>query len=107
MSAGGKLPQGIAPGGRSGHAPRMTTADPVQLFAEIAELVRRFAPPGAVLERSSELTSDLSIDSVQAMDLVMEIEDRYGIDIPVNEIADLVTLGDLVDLVARQLAQRG
>jgi acyl carrier protein len=41
------------------------------------------------------------------MDLVMEIEDRYGIDVPVNEIADLVTLGDLVDLVARLLEARG
>lgn len=87
--------------------PAMTTPDPDRLLAEIGELVARFAPPGARLERSTELTSDLSIDSVAAMDLVMEIEDRYGIDVPVNEIADLVTLGDLVDLVARQLEARG
>ncbi len=85
----------------------MSQPDPDRLFAEVSELVARFAPPGARLERTTELTSDLSIDSVAAMDLVMEIEDRYGIDVPVNEIADLVTLGDLVDLVARQLGARG
>lgn len=86
--------------------PVMTTPDPDRLLAEIGELVARFAPAAVAIERSTELTSDLSIDSVAAMDLVMEIEDRYGIDVPVNEIADLVTVGDLVDLVARQLGAR-
>lgn len=86
--------------------PAMTTPDPDRLLAEIAELVARFAPAAVTIERGTELTSDLSIDSVGAMDLVMEIEDRYGIDVPVNEIADLVTVGDLVDLVARQLGAR-
>lgn len=85
----------------------MSTPDPDRLLAELSELVACFAPPGVPLARATELTSDLSIDSVAAMDLVMEIEDRYGIDVPVNEIADLVTLGDLVDLVARQLGARG
>jgi acyl carrier protein len=84
----------------------MTAPDPDRLLAEIGELVARFAPAAAAIERGTELTSDLSIDSVAAMDLVMEIEDRYGIDVPVNEIADLVTVGDLVDLVARQLGAR-
>lgn len=87
--------------------PGMTTPDPDRLLAEISALIARFAPPGAKIERRTELTSDLSIDSVAAMDLVMEIEDRYGIDVPVNEIADLVSVGDLVDLVARQLGARG
>lgn len=84
----------------------MSTPDPDRLLVEISALVARFAPAGAQLTRATELVSDLSIDSVAAMDLVMEIEERYGIDIPVNEIADLVTLGDLVDLVARRLAAR-
>lgn len=84
----------------------MSKPDPDRLLAEIGELVARFAPPGARLGRETELQSDLSIDLVAAMDLVMEIEERYGIDVPVNELADLVTLGDLVDLVARRLGER-
>jgi acyl carrier protein len=38
---------------------------------------------------------------VAAMDVVMEIEDRYGFDVPVNQIAELKTAGDLVALVRR------
>lgn len=70
-------------------------------FAKVCELVARFAPEGAVLGPDAELAAQLNIDSVAAMDLVMEIEDHYGIDIPINEIADLRTLGDLAGLVRR------
>ncbi len=100
------MSRGLRDGGKAAMRAAMTAPDPDRLLAEIGELVARFAPPGAAIERTTELTSDLSIDSVAAMDLVMEIEDRYGIDVPVNEIADLVTVGDLVDLVARQLGAR-
>ena len=76
------------------------------LFDDICALVRKFAPPGAVLGPSTELSADLNIDSVAAMDLVMEIEDRFAIDIPVNQLSDLRNLGDLVALVGAQLKGR-
>ena len=81
-----------------------TDSDPV--FSEVKGLVARFAPPGAVIERSTELATDLNIDSVAAMDLVMEIEDKYDIDVPINQIADMKTLGDLVQLVRDQIDYR-
>jgi acyl carrier protein len=40
------------------------------------------------------------------MDLVMEIEDRFGIDVPVNQLSELRTLGDLAGLVAGRLKGR-
>jgi acyl carrier protein len=76
-------------------------SDPV--FSEVKGLVARFAPPGAVIEPGTELAADLNIDSVAAMDLVMEIEDKYDIDVPINQIADMKTLGDLVELVRGQI----
>jgi acyl carrier protein len=83
----------------------MTTAEDA-LFKDVCGLVRKFAPGGAALEPSTELSADLNIDSVAAMDLIMEIEDRFEIDIPVNQISDLRNLGDLVELVRGQLKGR-
>ena len=77
------------------------------ILDEIKTLVRRFGPKDAKLEASTELAADLSIDSVAAMDLVMEIEDHYDIDLPINQIADLKTVGDLAELVERQLEKKG
>ncbi len=76
------------------------------LFETLCGLVRKFAPPGAALKPETELAADLNIDSVAAMDLIMEIEDRFDIDVPINQVSDLRTLGDLVALVQSQLKGR-
>lgn len=39
------------------------------------------------------------------MDLIMEIEDKFDIDIPMNQVGELKTIGDLIDLAAGQLEQ--
>lgn len=83
----------------------MTRVDDT-LFDDICTLVRKFAPSGTELARTTELSADLNIDSVAAMDLIMEIEDRFGIDVPVNQLSELRTLGDLVGLVAGRLHGR-
>jgi acyl carrier protein len=77
-----------------------------ELFQDVCGMIRKYAPPGAALARATELSADLNIDSVAAMDLIMEIEDRFEIDIPVNQVSDLRNLGDLVDLVGAQLGGR-
>lgn len=41
------------------------------------------------------LTSDAGLDSVQIMDLVMEIEDELDISVPVEVLAEVQTLNQL------------
>lgn len=45
------------------------------------------------------LGADLNIDSARAMELIMEIEDAFDIDININQVGDLNTISDLVQLV--------
>jgi acyl carrier protein len=40
------------------------------------------------------------------MDLIMEIEDKFGIDIPMNLVSDLRSFQDLVDVVRQQIEGR-
>ncbi len=47
------------------------------------------------LDESTELIADLALDSVQVMDLLMQIEDRFDISIPLNVIPDVHTVKDL------------
>jgi acyl carrier protein len=76
-----------------------TTDDPI--LVQMRGLLARFAPPELELDRETELAREMNVDSVAAMDIVMEIEDRYGFDVPVNRIPELRTVGDLVDLVQK------
>ena len=51
--------------------------------------------PGRHADRARRPSSaaDLNVDSVAAMDLIMEIEDRFEIDIPINLVSDMTTRG--------------
>ncbi|MCL4291504.1 MAG: acyl carrier protein [Acidimicrobiia bacterium] len=56
------------------------------------------ADPAAVTE-AARFTDDLDADSLDLMELVMAIEEHFGIEVPEDEIEGVVTVGDAVDLV--------
>jgi acyl carrier protein len=79
------------------------TADQVQ--EEVVKLLQPFNPKGIELTLDTDLSADLFMDSVAAMNLVMEIEDRFEIDIPISLLPDVNTLQDLLDVVLAQLSK--
>ena len=76
------------------------------LLRDLCAIRERYAPAGGELTPATELSGDLNIDSVAAMDLIMEIEDKFGIDIPMNLVSDLRSLQDLLDVVRQQIEGR-
>jgi acyl carrier protein len=76
------------------------------VLSGVIALLERHNTAGRTIEPATELATDLNIDSVAAMDLIMEIEDRFEIDIPINLVSDMTTVSDLVALVERQIASR-
>ncbi|MEZ5824332.1 MAG: acyl carrier protein [Geminicoccaceae bacterium] len=73
----------------------------------VLELLDRYNPEGRPVQDDTELAAGLNIDSVAAMDLIMEIEDHFEIDIPMNQVSELQTVGDLVDLVQKTVGTEG
>ena len=47
----------------------------------------------------TNLMKDLSADSLDAVEIIMAIEDEYGIEIPDEEAEKMQTVGDLVRYV--------
>ena len=47
----------------------------------------------------TNLMKDLSADSLDAVEIIMAIEDEYGIEIPHEEAEKMQTVGDLVRYV--------
>jgi acyl carrier protein len=77
------------------------------ILAGVTEVLQRYNSAGHAITPSTDLAADLNIDSVAAMDLIMEIEDRFELDIPINLVSDMTTVADLAALVDRQLQTRG
>ncbi|MDE3114213.1 MAG: acyl carrier protein [Pseudomonadota bacterium] len=52
------------------------------------------------LTDQTNIVNDLGLDSVAVMDFVMEIEDRLDISVPLDRIAEVETIGDLIATVS-------
>ena len=81
--------------------PRMSDGERA-IYEEVYALLQRYNREGRELRPDTDLNAELNIDSVAAMDLIMEIEDKFDIDIPINLVADLRTVQDLVATVQKQ-----
>lgn len=54
------------------------------------------------IKLESRLAEDLAIDSIDAVQLVMELENEFGITISDDELKNLKTVKDLVDCIEKQ-----
>lgn len=63
--------------------------------AQIQDVLQPFAKEGQTIGDDTELVADLGLDSVQVMELLLEIEDRFDISIPLNILPDVRTVHDL------------
>lgn len=70
---------------------------------EIREVIfstlRASLPQALPLSDSTLIIEDLGLDSVAVMDFVMEIEDKLDISVPLDKIAEVKSLGDLITTV--------
>jgi acyl carrier protein len=51
------------------------------------------------VSESTDIARDLSVDSLALMNIVMELEDKFDLSIPLDRMADVTTVGDLARLI--------
>jgi acyl carrier protein len=74
-------------------------------FTILCQLLEPFNTAKIPLEPETDISGDLNIDSVSVMDFVMEVEDHFNIDIPLNVLSETRSLADLVKVVEGRLAK--
>ena len=75
----------------------MTPDEIIQVIADEMEI------PSEKISLETTL-EELEIDSLRAMILLHDFEDRYDIDFPTEAIADLHTIGDIITRVEQVIA---
>ena len=70
-------------------------------YDRIAELIQPFNKKGVALSDATTFQGDLEWDSLTVMDFVAAIEDEFDIIITMNMQAEIETVGQLVDAVAK------
>ena len=64
------------------------------LLTELLTILKPFAKPGQILQEETDLVADLGLDSLRVMKLVVEVEDRFDISIPINILPNIRTVKD-------------
>jgi acyl carrier protein len=73
------------------------------IIDEICRLLAPHNPQNIVLSAATDIPAELNIDSVGVLDFIMEVEDSFDIEIPMNVVAETHTIGDLVKVVEQRV----
>jgi len=73
-----------------------------KLFDEIKEIIRKYAFDKALVENANEnskIIIDLRINSARVVDIVLDIEEKYNIEIDNKSLEKIITIKDAMDII--------
>ncbi len=81
------------------------TARDAEILNEIRRVWAEELHQSGPLELDADLITDLQLDSLSLLTLVVSLEDRFQLALREQDAPGIQTVGDLVALVARRLAE--
>ena len=72
------------------------------MFEQVKEmLAKQLKKDAAKITLDTKIKEDLGADSLDIMEMLMNIEEDYGIKIPDEDIVDFSTVGDIVEYLEK------
>jgi acyl carrier protein len=81
--------------------------DQKEVFDQVVAILKPFAKNQAALASvtvESSIQKDLKVNSARLVDVVLEIEERFGIQVKDEDADKVRTVGDAVNLILREKA---
>lgn len=78
----------------------MTIAQVTQM---VTDTIQKSTETELELTQDTHLVREIGLSSVEAMLLFSDLEDAFGIDIPVSALRDIETVGDVAQMVIQCL----
>ncbi|MBR3382125.1 MAG: acyl carrier protein [Clostridia bacterium] len=70
------------------------------MFEEIRKAIaEQLNVPEENITLETRFVEDLKADSLDLVELVMDLEDRYGVEIPDEQLAEVKTVGQIIEIV--------
>lgn len=72
------------------------------IFEKMTEiLAEQLAADQSTMTMNTKIAEDLGADSLDLVDLLMSVEDEFGVEIPDEEVENLHTIGDVVEYITK------
>jgi acyl carrier protein len=65
-----------------------------EILDQLFELIQPHSEQPIVLSEQTRIMDDVGLDSMAVMELVMQIEDRFDVSVPLNILPDVNTIGE-------------
>ena len=78
-----------------------------EIFAKVVEIVSPFAKDKEALDKATDETNileDLQVNSARLVDVILEFEDEFDIEVEDEDADSVNTIGDAVTLIEAKLA---
>ena len=72
-------------------------------FQDIKNMLIECANVNDEITPDSILKTDLGIDSIYAVEMILALEEKFGIQIEMNEMDTMMSVQEVVDIVKRKL----
>jgi acyl carrier protein len=84
----------------------MTHAASTPIEEGVIEVLRNVSRRPIAPTPTSDLVADLGFDSLQVLEVIAELEDRFDISIPLNDVPATRTVAQVVSQVTALIASR-
>ena len=81
----------------------MPTVTKEQVEARVTEALASFGPDASQINRDATF-EELDIDSLDLVELAQIVEDEYGVVLTGEDMKELKTVGDAIDLITERAA---
>jgi acyl carrier protein len=73
-----------------------------EILAGLGEIIEEIAGvPADEVTPSKSFADDLDIDSLSMVEIAVAAQDKFGVEIPDDQLKDLVTVQDVINFVAK------
>jgi acyl carrier protein len=69
------------------------------IFNKVSEQLKLSANADTKITADTNIAEQFALDSVKVLDLLMEIEDDFDVSVPLNLMADVQTVNELVEVI--------
>lgn len=78
----------------------MADSEEMKMFEKVAKMLgEQLSVDPASIRPEQEVVKDLGADSLDVVELMMALEDEYGITLPEGEVENVKTVQDIVDMM--------